>query len=447
MLEHAFPALWVAGEAQRVRQSRNGHLYFELVEKGRRDTILAKLDAVIWRSDHQRIRRQLEHNGQRLSDGQQIRCFARLDFYGPGGRLQLIVRQVDPLFTLGLLEQRRREVLSALATAGLLETNKGLELAAVPLRLGLVTSDKSAAYHDFVTGLSASGYGFTVLFVHAAMQGREAEGQVASALTLLGDHRDHLDAVVLIRGGGSRSDLAAFDSQTIAEAVARCPLPVITGLGHEIDQAIADRVSHTSLKTPTMAAELLVDRVRRAELALDDYTALLARLAQRGIDRAREAVRRSDHLVTVARLRLQSARHRAEDTARSLGRAARKQLQEGDRRIDELERRIASAAQRSIERRRGEPDALIRRLAELAKGILRTRTAELDGLTRLCHGLSPQRVLDRGFSITRDSAGTIITRPEQVTPGDTIESQLADGSITSRVEIRSETTDTTGASQ
>ena len=434
MLEHAFPALWVAGEVQRERLSRNGHLYFELVEKGPRDSIVAKLDAVIWRTDFQRIRRQLERDGQRLAEGQQIRCFARLDFYGPGGRLQLIVRQIDPLFTLGLLERRRREVLAALAGAGLLDTNKGRELVAVPLRLGLVTSEGSAAYHDFVTGLAASGYGFSVLFVHAAMQGVEAERQVTSALTLLAEHRDQLDAVVLIRGGGARSDLAAFDSRAIAEAVARCPLPVLTGLGHEIDQAIADRVSHTALKTPTMAAEFLVDRVRRAELALETCAAALARSAQRGIDRAREAVRRNDRLVTVARLRLQSARHGVDTIALALARSVRQRLQENDRRLTEEGQRLAASAGRSIERRRGAPEAVVRRLVELTRGAVRMRSTHLEGLARLCQELSPHRLLERGFSITRDAAGRIVNRPGQVGPGDPLTTRLVGGTVTSRVE-------------
>ena len=263
-LAEAYASVWVVGEVERVRRSQRGHLYFELVEKGVGDRIVGKLDGVVWRSQYQRLRRRLRRSGQEIVNGLTMRCRARVDFYPEGGRLQLIVEDVDPLFTLGLLERRRRETLAALEAAGLLARNRGLALPEVPLEVGLVTSEGSAAYHDFLTGLAESGYGFRVSFVHAAMQGGEAEREVPAALERLG--RLGLDVVVLVRGGGSRVDLAAFDSRRIAEAIAGSRWPVLTGLGHEIDRAIADAVSHTAFKTPTKVAEFLVEKVRGADL-------------------------------------------------------------------------------------------------------------------------------------------------------------------------------------
>ncbi|HEY0782049.1 MAG TPA: exodeoxyribonuclease VII large subunit, partial [Thermoanaerobaculia bacterium] len=260
-LAEAFPAVWVVGEAQRVRPSQRGHLYFELVEKGERDEIVGKLEAVIWKMDFQKVRRLLAASGQELQDGLQIRVRGSLDFYAPAGRLQLCVREVDPAFGLGLLERRRRETLAALTAAGLLERNRALPLPDLPLRIALITSHGSAAYHDFLSGLRDSGYGFRVLFVHASVQGKEAERDVVSALAALAGRAATIDLAVLIRGGGARSDLAVFDSRAIAEAIARAPFPVLTGLGHEIDTSIADLVAHTAVKTPTKAAELLVERV------------------------------------------------------------------------------------------------------------------------------------------------------------------------------------------
>ncbi len=267
VLADSFPPLWVVGEVQRVRPSQRGHLYFELIEKGQGESILAKLDAVLWRSDHERVRSVLAAQGLAIVEGVEIRLRASVDFYGPAGRLQLVVREVDPLFFLGQLERRRRELLAELASAGLLERNRELPLPELPLTVGLVTSEGSAAYHDFLTTLAESGYGFRVLFVHSAVQGKGAEQELVSALELAGSLP--LDCLVLVRGGGSRSDLAVFDSREVARAVALCPVPVVTGLGHEIDQAIADRVAHTAVKTPTKAAELLVARVAEAEAELD----------------------------------------------------------------------------------------------------------------------------------------------------------------------------------
>lgn len=132
VLADSFPPLWVVGEVQRVRPSQRGHLYFELIEKGQGESILAKLDAVLWRSDHERVRSVLAAQGLAIVEGVEIRLRASVDFYGPAGRLQLVVREVDPLFFLGQLERRRRELLAELASAGLLERNRELPLPELP---------------------------------------------------------------------------------------------------------------------------------------------------------------------------------------------------------------------------------------------------------------------------------------------------------------------------
>ncbi|HKI86173.1 MAG TPA: exodeoxyribonuclease VII large subunit, partial [Thermoanaerobaculia bacterium] len=217
-MAQGFPSIWVVGEIQRLKASQRGHLYFELVEKGERDEIVGKIDAVAWRSDHQRIRHLLEEQGQHLADGQQIRCRGGVDFYPAGGRLQLVVRDVDPVFTLGMLERRRRETLAALEAAGKIGLNRKLPLSPIPLSVALITSQGSAAYHDFLSVLEASGLAFSVLLLHAAVQGKEAEREISSALNTL-PALSGIDCAVLIRGGGSRSDLAAFDSRVIAEAI------------------------------------------------------------------------------------------------------------------------------------------------------------------------------------------------------------------------------------
>lgn len=431
-LGEAFSAVWVVGEAQRVRPSARGHVYFELVEKGERDEIVGKLDAVIWKGDYLRVQRLLAASQQRLVDGVQIRCRGGLDFYAPAGRLQLCVREVDPAFTLGQMERRRRETLAALAAAGLLELNQGLPLSDLPLSIALITSEGSAAYHDFLSGLAESGYGFRVLFVHAAMQGREAEREVVSALASLAGLP--IDAAVLIRGGGSRTDLAAFDSRAIAEAVARAPFPVLTGLGHEIDRAIADVVAHTAFKTPTKVAEFLVERMARAEQMLEDLRRTLLREALEPLRAGREALGRAERGVSLARMRLAAAGARIDEHARALGRLGRGVLREAGRRQDVVRNRLADLSPRRLaaggrERvRRGE------RIVSAARGRVREAAATLAGMERLCQQLAPERTLERGFSLTRDPLGRAVRHPDQVRPGDRLSTRVAGGEITSRVE-------------
>ncbi len=428
----AFPRLWVAGEAQRLRATRGGHLFFELVEKGRGDQVVGKLDAVIWRTDHHRIQARLAREGQRLEEGQRLRCLVGVDFYGPFGRLQLVVREVDPLYTLGELERRRRETLEALAAAGLMERNAGLELPVPPLRVGLVTSEGSAAYHDFISGLSESGYGFRVLFVHASVQGRAAEREVASALALLG--AAGVDCVAVVRGGGSRTDLAAFDSRRIAEAVALAPVPVLTGLGHEVDLSIADRVAHTALKTPTKVAEHLVARVAAAEVALVDLRRSMLAVAAGRLREAQHQLARVEREVQLGRYRLRGASARLEEVARSAAGSARRRLTAAEARLGALAERVAPLGATRVAAGRRLLDDRGSAVVDRARGRLREASLEVEGLARLCAQLAPERTLARGFSITRTTHGAVVRRPEQVKSGDRLIHQLAGGALASRVE-------------
>ncbi len=431
-LGEAFSSVWVVGEAQRVRPSARGHVYLELVEKGENDEIIGKLDAVIWKGDALKIQRVLSASQQRLTDGVQVRCRGGLDFYAPSGRLQLCVREVDPAFTLGLLERRRQETLAALAAAGLMERNRGLPLADLPFTIALVTSHGSAAYHDFLSGLTESGYGFRVIFVHAAMQGREAEREVVSALSSLAGLA--IDCAVLIRGGGSRTDLAAFDSRTIAEAIALAPFPVLTGLGHEIDRAIADMVSHTAFKTPTKVAEFLAERVAAADQAVEDLRRRILREALEPLRAGREALGRAERGVSLARMRLAAAGDRIEEHARALARVGRSALREAERRQDALRGRLADLAPRRIEAAERERVRLGERIAGSGRGKVREAAATLQGIERLTIQLAPERTLERGFSLTRDAAGRTLRNPGDVRPGDLITTRLAGGALQSRVE-------------
>jgi exodeoxyribonuclease VII large subunit len=431
-LGEAFSSVWVVGEAQRVRPSQRGHLYFELVEKGDRDEIVGKLEGVIWKNDLLRVRRLLGASGQQIAEGMQIRVRGSLDFYAPGGRLQLCVRDVDPAFTLGLLEQRRRETLAALAAAGLMDLNRSLELPDLPLDIALITSHGSAAYHDFLSGLRESGYGFRVIFVHASVQGKEAEREVVSALASLAGLP--IGLAVVIRGGGSRSDLAVFDSRAIAEAIARAPFPVLAGLGHEIDRSIADMVAHSSFKTPTKVAEFLVEQVAGQETALEDLRRRLVREALEPLRAGREALGRAERGVSLARMRLAAAGERIEEHARALARLGRAALRQAERRQSELRVRLAEVTPRRIERAERDRIRLGERIAGTARGQLREARATIQGLERLCVQLSPERTLERGFSLTRGPGGTLLRDPAQVAIGDLVTTRLAGGTLTSRVE-------------
>ena len=431
-LREAFSSVWVAGEVNRLRPHQRGHLYFELIEKGDADEIVGKVEAVAWRGDYQKIRRSLADTGQELAEGQQIRCRGSVDFYAPFGRLQLVVREVDPIFTLGLLAKRRQETLKALTAAGLLTRNREHLLSELPLRLALITSEGSAAYHDFLSTLRESGFGFEVLFIHASVQGREAENEVASALEALAGLE--VDCAVLIRGGGSRADLAVFDSRRIAEAVARAPVPVVTGLGHEIDESISDVVAHTALKTPTKVAEFLVERLRLAEGRVVEVRQALKRVALEPLRRGREAVGRAERGLALARYRLAEASTRVAHAARMLSAAIERRLADATGRLEGVRERLMVIAPIRVEQQAGAPERVAEKIVARTRGKLRELAVRLEGWEMICRQLAPVKTLERGFSITRDSRGKLVLNPRDVEPGDLIRTELARGKLKSRVE-------------
>jgi len=432
LLGEAFPAVWVVGEVQRVRRSGRGHLYFELIEKGLGDEVAGKLEVVAWSRDAKRIERMLSSSGQEISEGQEIRCLGRIDFYGPFGRLQFVAREVDPTFSLGQLAQRRRETLEALSKRGLLDRNSGLELTEIPLRVALITSPDSAAYHDFLSTLRESPFGFQVLLLPASVQGTAAEVELIAALSSLG--RLETDCAVLIRGGGSRTALAVFDSRRVAEAVAQAPTPILTGLGHEIDESVADIVAHTALKTPTKVAEFLVGRADRAEMQLIAVRSALVQRATEPLLKGREALSRARRGVLVARNRLRAAGERIETLSKSVVRMSLIRVGQENKRRRELAGRLRIAAPIALARRRQVPYEVGARIVSAARGRMGAVQATLVGWERLLVQLGPQRTLERGFSITRTESGKILRTSDHTESGDRIVTQLARGRVVSQVE-------------
>lgn len=434
LVGEAYRDIWVTGEVQRFRRSRRGHCYLELVEKGLEDDVVGKIDAVIWRSTAAKVLRELASTDQSLDDGMEVKVRGRVDFYPPNGRLQLIIDRVDPVFSLGMLERRRRETLAALAEAGLLDLNKGLVLTALPLRVALVTSQGSAAYHDFVSTLERSGFGFRLTVIHSAVQGAGAEREVVSALRTAASLE--VEVVALVRGGGSRSDLALFDNRRVAETIARLPLPVITGLGHEIDRAVADRVAHTALATPTKVAEHLVRRVEAAEDRLEQAGAAIPHAARAILRRGRERVGRARGGIDAVRSRLRREGDRLAVIGSLLSRLAGQRLRREDELVGGVRRRLVQGARRPVERARRGRSRVGRAVATAAGARLRSWSDRCRGLERLCEDLAPERILGRGFSITRTAGGSVVRTSDDVAAGDRIVSELATGRIDSVVEER-----------
>ncbi len=321
---------WVVAEITELTSHRSGHAYLTLVEKGPRGEPVAQVRATIWAARWVQVAPQFaQATGQRLGPGMRVLLAVTVEFHARYG-LSLEVRAVDASFTVGELARARAESLARLDEAGLLTLNAALPLPPVAHRLAVVSSATAAGYQDFVQQLAASPYAFRLTLFEATMQGPDAPASVRRALTGISRRVADFDAIIVIRGGGAKTDLLAFDDYALAEALARAPLPVLTGIGHERDESLADLVAHTAFKTPTAVAAFLIDHSAEAESHLLAYAERLRAAVTGRLQAARRALEaplvrlplllraRLDR--ETARLTLAEARTHALDPARLLAR-------------------------------------------------------------------------------------------------------------------------------
>ena len=270
LLVHVFgEEVWIEGEMRNLNRSAKGHVYFDLVDAGRDgDPTRPMLSVTLFDKERQAVNRHLTEQGGavRMGDGIRVRIRGRLNIYGARSSLQLRMSWIDPAYTLGVMGQERDRVLAVLAAEGLLGANAAAPMPLVPLHIALVTSINSAAHADALHELQRAGPGFRVTVVDTRTQGCEAERSIVAALGVAAERG--AEVVLLVRGGGARTDLAAFDSELVARAIVASPLPVVTGIGHEIDRTVADEVAHSAHKTPTAAAAAVADGARRFALDL-----------------------------------------------------------------------------------------------------------------------------------------------------------------------------------
>ncbi|MFZ9629261.1 MAG: exodeoxyribonuclease VII large subunit [Ilumatobacteraceae bacterium] len=408
VLEESFPTqVWVRGEVKGY-SDRGQHAYFDIVDDtGAEGTLNVKFFV----NARNRLRPVMIKAGLALANGLKVRIAGRPDVFVPRGSLGFKMSDIDPRFTLGELALQRDELLRRLRESGLLDANRQLELSPVPLRVGLVTSDGSAAYHDFCTELERSGLAFTVRLIDARVQGEQALVDVPAAITRLGGATD-LDVIAVIRGGGSKVDLAAFDAEPVAMAIARCPLPVFTGIGHEIDRSVADDVAHRAFKTPTACAHGLVEIVREF------------------VDRTEQVW---DSIATTAGDVLSSAEVSLQHQVQSVRHQVLQAVERSDRRLVASSVAVHTRVMAGLTRAGVQVDRAADRI-RLVPHRVHQREERLDALAERVRLLDPATTMARGWSITRTADGRTVRAATQLSPGDVVVTTFAEGTATSRVE-------------
>jgi len=408
-----FDGVWVRGEIDGFRRS-GPHVYFTLVEHT--DDGKAVLNVSLFAPMLRRLTPVLKKNRLDLANGMKVRIFGELDFYAPTGRLGLKMAGIDPRFTLGELSQARDQVIRKLVASGLIDANKRHEFPVVPLSIGVVASVGTAAWHDFHDEIARSGFGFLLAVCDTRVQGDGAEHSVAAAIRTLTRRADldfPLDCIVVIRGGGARNELATFDAEPIALAIATCSVPVVTGLGHEVDRSVADEVAHTAVKTPTACAALLVELVTSFRSS---------------------AEARWESVVVVADRRLATSHERLAERAQRIARHTRTAVARADERLVARTDRLVHGVSRALHSADRDLATATATFSRQPAQLLATEERHLEQLAARMSLLDPVNLLRRGWAIPRDERGNIVRSVTDVAPGSLLVTQVADGAITSRIE-------------
>ena len=431
---------WVTAEIAQINcHYSSGHCYLDLVEK-KDDTTTARIKATIWAGNFRQIRSDFRtFTGQDIQAGMKILMLARVTYHEVHG-LSLNIREIDPRYTLGEMALKRRQIIEQLTKDGIIDKNRQLVLPSVIQRIAVISSVTAAGYGDFLSRLNNNPYGYKFLhrLFQAYMQGEKAEESMLGALKKCIKLQEHFDAVVVIRGGGSTVDLHSFDSYLLAKTIALSPLPVFTGIGHERDETVADRVANMRFVTPTAVAEFLVSKAKKFEDSIDDLKHRLMIRTITLLEREKHYLKNltrsfSGH----TRDYLKAAFAELKNNIYMLQTHALATLRDPSITLAAYEARIRNVSE-GLLRSNYQKLKDFRKILEVHPGhILSLQLRRLENFETKIVLLNPHNILKRGYSITY-SNGKILKDTGSVKKDDIINTRLYNGYITSVVESTEE---------
>jgi exodeoxyribonuclease VII large subunit len=425
LIERGIGEVWVEGEVSNHRRQSSGHQYFTLKDD------YCQLQCVLFSGTASTIQ------GIKLADGQRVQALGMVTVYEPRGQYQMIVRLVQARGA-GSLQAKFEALKQKLAAEGLFDATRKRPLPRFPRRIGLVTSPTGAAIRDFLKVLHRRHPGIEVLVHPVRVQGRGASFEIARAIrdfgTWSGTRLPEVDVIVITRGGGSIEDLWEFNEEIVARAIAASPIPILSAVGHEIDFTIADFVADLRAPTPSAAAEILAaDRAEVLARLRQNFARLLRACTGRlDLLRARlDSVRRSPLFREPARRILELAQTLDRRTE-AMARSAILRVEREQNRLHRLESRLLGQLPlRVIVDRRLRCELLSQRLAETAAREIAIWRARLERATGVLHALNPEAILTRGYTITMDAEGHLLTSARTIEPGTLLRTRFHDGELQS----------------
>ena len=428
---------WVAAEISELKVNRSGHCYLELAEKaGDKDKIIAKARAIIWSDTYFMLKPYFEHaTGYELKDGLKVLVSVSVEFHEIYG-YSLNIKDIDPTYTLGDIARKRQEIIERLTNEGVMDMNRSLDMPLVPQKIAVISSATAAGYQDWrhQTENNSDGYRFYHKLFSAYMQGDQAESSIIHALERIYEHDVFFDVVVIIRGGGAVSDLGCFDSYRLAFHVAQFPLPVITGIGHEKDETILDMVAHTKVKTPTAAAEYLVERAATFESKLGMYFDSITGGIENGIAQHRNSLERLCRQVyPVFMNKLEKNKHVLQLYLHRIDTGSGRYVQRKQHALSEKCQNIPHLASRHTSGAVEKLKTLRQSVKYAVHKYLISGRHKLELLQTASAHASPENALKKGYTITMKN-NKIIKSKKNLKKEDRIETVFGDGSVISKIE-------------
>lgn len=384
---------WVRAELSDVRSNYSGHCYLEFIQKDASgNNLIAKARGTIWSNIYKMLKPYFEQEtGQTFTSGIKVLVRVSVEFHELYG-YSLTVLDIDPVYTVGDMEKKRRKILRQLKEEGVIDLNKELEMPLLPQRVAVISSATAAGYGDFCNQLmnNPRGYGFHIELFSAIMQGEQVEESIIASLNAIYDRLDEFDVIVIIRGGGATSDLSGFDTYELAANCAQFPLPIITGIGHERDDTVIDLVVHTRVKTPTAAAAFLIACMDKVADRLENLSSRL----QQGVQN-----------------RILWEYHR----------------------IENLKQRVPNAVYKRINNAKYSLLSMRKDLQMVAQQYLSVRRHRLELLQQRLNDALPEKQLARGFSIALKN-GKVVKDASCLQEGDTLITLFHQGKVESIIK-------------
>jgi exodeoxyribonuclease VII large subunit len=427
---------WIVAEISEIKMNATGHCYLELIEKDpSSEKILAKARANIWAFTFRMLKPYFESaTGYELKQGIKILICVRVEFHEVYG-YSLNITDIDPTYTIGDIERKRQEIIARLQKEGVFRMNKELALSPVPQKIAIISSETAAGYRDFIDQLDHNPYGY--IFYHhlfpGIMQGDQAEPSIIKAFETIYPYADFFDAVVIIRGGGSKSDLSAFDNYNIAYYITQFPVPVLTGIGHEQDETITDMVAHTRLKTPTAVAEFLIGKVNDFEFLLVQSERKLERIVGSLLSLYHQNISSvQQRIVSVITIKMHSHSDKLFHLSDKIRSAASGFLDKLNLKYQQYIRNFMPAVKNCMSMHSMELERIIISLENKIEKLLESNHKQLELLSQRNSDLDPEKIFKRGFSITLYK-GEPVKKSSQVNQGELIETRLHEGRLTSEI--------------